>query len=133
MPPTAAWAQQALNECWHSAKARLADWCERFLLYEAVEDGGDYETVGPADRGRSSEQGGSAGQPTVLPGRAAAGLRPGVWAPWLRSDLHESPGWCRLVVEKPFGEDLESATGPQSPGPSLVFGVADLSDRPLSG
>jgi len=29
----------------------------------------------------------------------------------LARENHNGQGWCRIVVEKPFGRDLDSATG----------------------
>jgi glucose-6-phosphate 1-dehydrogenase len=82
-------------------------WCERHLEYEPVEQGGGYERLARRIEAIEREAG--------LPGNRLFYLAvpPASFAPALGAmaevDLHRSPGWSRLVVEKPFGEDLESA------------------------
>lgn len=83
-------------------------WCERMLHYQRIGEGADsYRAL--ADRVRAVEAehglGGNrifylAVHPQVVP-TAVRAL--GQW------EISRSPGWTRLVVEKPFGSDLESA------------------------
>ena len=83
-------------------------WCDRMLHYQPIGEGAD-SYRGLAERVRAVEAehelGGNrifylAVHPQVVP-TAVRAL--GQW------DLSRSPGWTRLVVEKPFGSDLDSA------------------------
>ncbi len=40
-------------------------------------------------------------------------------------------GWCRIVVEKPYGQDLETAEELERSHPFCLSGKSDLSDRSL--
>ncbi|MDH3307988.1 MAG: glucose-6-phosphate dehydrogenase [Acidimicrobiia bacterium] len=83
----------------------VADWCSDFLHYEQVD--GDYQAL--ADRIASLEAAHD------LPGNRVfyLALPPSVFPSVLDGlasvGLHESEGWTRAVIEKPFGRDLESA------------------------
>ena len=101
-----AWACEALAES-GVATCEAEGWCERRLLYEPVADDGGYEALERRVR-QIEEEAGLPGNrlfylavpPAVFPHALGALAEVG---------LHEGPGWSRLVVEKPFGEDLESA------------------------
>ena len=49
------------------------------------------------------------------------------------ADNSQSGGWRRVVVEKPFGEDLASAQGAERPGRLRLHRPGRLPDRPLPG
>ncbi len=83
-------------------------WCEdRIFFHRVPRDADDFGSL--AQRIRQIEH------DLDLPGNRAFYLAlPPVAFPEVienlgRSGLNESPGWCRLVIEKPFGHDLASA------------------------
>lgn len=86
--------------------APVRDWCEQRVFYQSTA-GNDYG--GLARRIEAIEK--RAG----LPGNRVFYLAlppqvlPDVIASLGASGLNRSPGWTRIVVEKPFGRDLESA------------------------
>ncbi len=100
-------ARTALREDGYSEEA-VSTWCTRNLFYQSLgEEGDDYETL--RDRIEQLER------RLDLPGNRAfyLSLPPSVYGPAIEglgeAGLSESPGWARVVVEKPFGDDLESA------------------------
>jgi glucose-6-phosphate 1-dehydrogenase len=105
-PAYRAWAREALAESGVPA-AELDSWCDGCLLYEAVDEGGGYEKLARRIR-RVEEDAGLPGNRlyylAVPPAAFAASI-----AAMAEVGLEQAPGWCRLVIEKPFGEDLESA------------------------
>ena len=90
-----------------SAEARA--WCERYLQYQPIGQGtaADYQALGA--RIVSLEES------LNLPGNRVfyLALPPVVFEPAIRglgeAGLNRSRGWTRLVIEKPFGRDLDSA------------------------
>ncbi len=100
------WVREAL-EASGVAGEELDDWCDDCLLYQSVREGGGYEALAARIAAIEEEAG--------LPGNRLFYLAvpPAAFAPSLGAmaevGLHQAPGWCRLVIEKPFGEDLESA------------------------
>lgn len=103
-----AWARDALEAAGVDAEA-VRPWCDDGLHYMAVPDteAGTYSRV--ADRIRELEEAHD------LPGNRVfyLALPPGAFPATIRAlgsaGLNEGPGWTRLVIEKPFGRDLESA------------------------
>jgi glucose-6-phosphate 1-dehydrogenase len=100
-------AREALLDNGHSEEA-VAKWCTRNLFYQCLgEDGDDYEAL----RRRVDQL----ERHLDLPGNRAfyLSLPPPVYGPAIDGlgdvGLSESPGWTRVVVEKPFGNDLASA------------------------
>jgi glucose-6-phosphate 1-dehydrogenase len=100
-------ARAALLDDGHSAE-EVADWCTRNLYYQCLgADGDDYQ--GLHDRVDQLER------HLDLPGNRAfyLSLPPRVYRPAIEGlgevGLNTSPGWTRVVVEKPFGFDLSSA------------------------
>lgn len=98
-----AWAAEALEAAGEEVDA---SWCDDCLFHVPVADDGDYSEL--AARVRELEGGGDGPNRVIylaLPpqvfGQAADSLA--------AQGLHESGGWTRLVMEKPFGEDLKSA------------------------
>jgi len=85
----------------------VAQWCTRNLFYQCLGDGNDYDAL----RKRIEQL----ERHFDLPGNRAfyLSLPPSIYGSTVEqigdAGLHESDGWTRLVVEKPFGHDLESA------------------------
>jgi len=108
------WARQALAD--HGVgEDELAGWCDSCLSYFGVGQGSDDDYRRLADKIEEVER--EAG----LPGKRIVylALPPSAFGPTVeafgRAGLHRPPegaaagAWVRLVVEKPFGNDLESA------------------------
>jgi len=101
------WAREALGEA--GLDSDTSAWCDGCLHYLSVGEGGDVD-YGPLAR-RIAEIEEAAG----LPGNRLLylALPPSAFGPAVEAlgaaGLDRSPGWTRLVVEKPFGRDLESA------------------------
>ena len=105
-----AWARQALRES-GVPDADLAAWCDECLSYVAVPrgDADDYRRLREHVEALEAE--------ADLPGHRVLylALPPAAFAPTVdalgEAGLHRSPGdgWTRLVIEKPFGHDLDSA------------------------
>ena len=99
-------AREALRDQGHPEE-EVAEWCTRNLFYQCLGDGGDYDAL----RNRIDRL----ERHFDLPGNRAfyLSLPPGIYGSTVEqigdAGLHESGGWTRLVVEKPFGYDLESA------------------------
>lgn len=102
------WARGALREAGIPGED-LNVWCDRCLHYVGL--GEDPET----GYRRLGERIGELERDGDLPGNRVfyLALPPSAFAPVTRTlgavGLDRSPGWTRLVVEKPFGRDLESA------------------------
>ena len=86
-------------------------WTDARLYYHAIGEGssGDFEALAARIAGIEARH--------QLPGNRVfyLALPPAGFAPTIvgltAAGLSEAPGFCRLVVEKPFGRDLESARG----------------------
>ncbi|PEN09312.1 glucose-6-phosphate dehydrogenase [Longimonas halophila] len=100
-------AREALRDKGY-AEQEVSEWCTRNLYYQCLgEEGNDYEglrrRIEQLERHRD------------LPGNRAfyLSLPPSIYRSAIEElgevGLNASPGWTRLVVEKPFGYDLESA------------------------
>lgn len=100
------WAREALEQ--HGRTDELAAWCDDHVFYEATPAGSQDLT---ALRKRIEEIEAELDLPgnrifyLALPPRAF----PGVISQLGEAGLASSAGWTRLVIEKPFGRDLESA------------------------
>lgn len=102
------WARQALVETGLS-RDQMGSWCDSALFYQSVGRGSpeDYQRL--ARRIETLEREGN------LPGNRTfyLALPPGAFPPTItglaQAGLSDSAGWTRLVIEKPFGRDLESA------------------------
>ena len=99
-------AREALAE--QFSERDLLRWCDQNLYYQSLgEDSQDYE--GLRDRIEALEE------KHDLPGNRAfyLSLPPRVYGSTIEAlggvGLNDSPGWSRVVIEKPFGHDLESA------------------------
>jgi len=100
-------AREALREKGY-AEEDVSTWCTRNLYYQPLGKGGDdYEAL--RDRIDQLER------HLDLPGNRAfyLSLPPSIYGPAIEGlgevGLSDSPGWTRVVVEKPFGHDLSSA------------------------
>jgi glucose-6-phosphate 1-dehydrogenase len=100
-------AREALRETGYPG-AEVEQWCTRNLYYQCLGAAGDdYDALG----GRIDQL----ERHLDLPGNRAfyLSLPPSVYGPAIEglgeAGLSSSPGWTRLVVEKPFGSDLASA------------------------
>ncbi len=99
-------ARQALDDAGFDAE-QASQWCDERLHYQQVASGEDHTALAAriADVEKSHE----------LPGNRVfyLALPPSAFGPTVEAlgevGLVDSPGWVRLVVEKPFGRDLESA------------------------
>ena len=87
----------------------LDEWLAQFIHYQPIGEGTPADFVALSDRIATIENGRS------LPGNRAfyIALPPKAFEPTIEglasSGLSKSVGWTRIVVEKPFGSDLESA------------------------
>ncbi|HTW56002.1 MAG TPA: glucose-6-phosphate dehydrogenase [Thermoplasmata archaeon] len=84
-------------------------WCRAAVRYATLggEDAADFDRL--ADRVRAVERAeGLAGNRIVYLALPAEAI-PAVVERLGASGLHRGPGWTRVVIEKPFGHDLESA------------------------
>ncbi len=86
-----------------------SQWCDRSVHYQPIGESTEADFQALAARISALEQ------LHRLPGNRVfyLALPPAAFAPTItmlgETGLHRSPGWTRLVVEKPFGRDLESA------------------------
>ncbi len=99
-----AWARKALGELGLTG----SDWCDNCLHYQAVDAGSAEDFKALAARIESLEGKQAAANRVLylaLPPTAFEGTIHALG----EAGLNKSSGWTRLVVEKPFGHDLESA------------------------
>jgi glucose-6-phosphate 1-dehydrogenase len=102
-----AWARESLVQT--EVGDAAAAWCAECLYYQTTGGGtpDDYRRLAERIRELERERG--------LPGNRVfyLALPPAVFAPTIEAlgeaGLNEGPGWTRLVIEKPFGTDLDSA------------------------
>jgi glucose-6-phosphate 1-dehydrogenase len=102
-------ARQALAEAGLPQSGATDAWCDSCLFFQSLGAGAPEDYQALAARLEALEQAHNfpgnrifylATPPNAF-GPAIAGLG--------QAELHHSPGWTRLVVEKPFGQDLEAA------------------------
>jgi len=100
------WAHRALEQ---AGVAVSEEWCGRCLHYFSLGEGepADYRRLGERIAGLEEDHdlGGNRVYYLALPPAAFAPTVTGLGT----AGLAGSPGWTRLVVEKPFGHDLASA------------------------
>jgi glucose-6-phosphate 1-dehydrogenase len=102
-------ANEALIEAGLVNKGDNDPWCGQCFFYHSLREGTkeDFQALASRIQALEEVQG--------LPGNRAFYLAlpptafPEVVNGLGRAGLHKSPGWARVVVEKPFGRDLESA------------------------
>jgi glucose-6-phosphate 1-dehydrogenase len=103
------WAREALAEAGLPPDPEADRWCDECLHYHSLGD----QT--PEDYAALACQIEELERAHDLPGNRVLYLAvpPQVLVPTIeqlgRAGLNESPGWTRLVIEKPFGEDYDSA------------------------
>jgi glucose-6-phosphate 1-dehydrogenase len=103
-------AARALVEAGEAAGPELTKWCELHIIYQPIGAGeaGDYRAL--ASRIENLNAGCSPPPNRIF----YLALPPAVVPDAIRKlgevGLNNSPGWTRVVVEKPFGHDLESAS-----------------------
>jgi glucose-6-phosphate 1-dehydrogenase len=91
------------------AAADVAAWAEQWVYYQATESGDSSEFVTLKARIEQLER------EHGLPGNRVfyLSLPPQAFPPTISglgaAKLNQGPGWSRIVIEKPFGRDLESA------------------------
>ncbi len=86
-------------------RTRTWAWCDRSLHYESAR--GEFEAVADRIKALEAEYGlpGNRVLYLALPPKAFPTAIEGLG----KAGLNHSPGWTRLVIEKPFGRDLDSA------------------------
>jgi glucose-6-phosphate 1-dehydrogenase len=92
-----------------ASAAEVGEWADRYLFFQPSARGDDADYAELRARIERLERGFG-----VPPNRVFyLSLPPGAFAPTVehlgKCGLNRSEGWTRLVVEKPFGRDLESA------------------------
>lgn len=103
------WAREALRKEQGSTDAETASWCENCLHYQAIPDTSAEGYRALAKRLEDIENA------NHLPGHRIfyLALPPSAFAPAIQAlgeaGLSKGSGGVRLVIEKPFGRDLESA------------------------
>jgi glucose-6-phosphate 1-dehydrogenase len=105
-----AWATAALAEAGIRPGAECDAWCRDWLHYQSLGDGteGDYSALARRIAALEAAEGSRPANRVfylALPPRAFPGTIRGLGA----AGLNHSAGWTRLVIEKPFGHDLDSA------------------------
>ena len=102
------WARQALVEAGFSAQD-IGQWCDSCLHFQPLGRGDEQDYRPLAERILALER------EHDLPGNRTfyLALSPSAFPGAIRglggANLDRSPGWTRLVIEKPFGHDLASA------------------------
>ena len=101
-------SRAALAEAFPEDAQARDRWCDRMIYYQPVGEGPDsYRAL--AERVSDLERRHGLGGNRIF----YLAVHPQVVPPAVRAlgeaGLHRSSGWTRLVVEKPFGSDLESA------------------------
>lgn len=102
------WAREALADSGLTDEQTRA-WCDDCIHYHSIGDAGEADYHRLADRVRAVEE------EHGLPGNRIfyLALPPGAFPTTIEQlgqcELNGGPGWTRLVIEKPFGRDLESA------------------------
>ncbi len=102
-------AREALVEAGLFEVGETPRWCDECLYYQPLGPGKGKDFRALAARIQALEQ------EHRLPGHRVfyLALPPGALGPAVtglgQAGLHQGPGWTRMVVEKPFGQDLASA------------------------
>ena len=102
------WARDALADAGLDDDP-IAAWCDERLHYSTVPDTTEETYADVADRIRELEDEHDLPGNRVLYLALPPGAFPDTIAALGEAGLNEGPGWTRLVIEKPFGRDLESA------------------------
>lgn len=102
------WAREVMDEAGLQSE-EWARWCKESLYFESItgDAADDYRGLASRINKIESDHG--------LPGNRVyyLAIPPGAFTPTIQrlgeAELNDGPGWTRIVVEKPFGRDLESA------------------------
>jgi glucose-6-phosphate 1-dehydrogenase len=104
-----AWVKEALERAGLSADGEDSRWCDACLHYQPLGEGRPEDYRGLAARISEIERGHGLRGNRVF----NLALPPGAFAPAIsglaEAGLNHSAGWTRILVEKPFGRDLQSA------------------------
>lgn len=102
-------ASEAVHEFVSGVNGNAEDWAKSVMYYQSIGKGQ------PEDFQRLRQKIEAIEQEHDLPGNRVfyLALSPVAFTPTINglgaADLNESAGWTRLVIEKPFGRDLETA------------------------
>ncbi|MEZ6097762.1 MAG: glucose-6-phosphate dehydrogenase [Pirellulaceae bacterium] len=100
------WVREAMKETAVDS-TDLQHWCDEYVYYQSIDEGEGYAPLPPRIEAIEKDHG--------LPGNRVfyLAIPPGVFPTAVQqlgeTKLAKSRGWTRLVVEKPFGRDLQSA------------------------
>jgi len=97
-------AREALSEAFPN-ETEFLDWCSDCLAYQSIEDGYDALAARISELEAAHDLSGNRMFYLALPPRVFPSAMDGI----RDSGIAEGPGWTRVVIEKPFGRDLESA------------------------
>ncbi|MFQ5975236.1 MAG: glucose-6-phosphate dehydrogenase [Candidatus Hydrothermarchaeales archaeon] len=104
-----AWAGEALEKAGFSKEDRAASWCDKCLHYQSIGAAGleDYKNLASRieELEKATGMQGNRAFYLALPPQAFPSTIKGLG----ESGLNRSPGWTRIVLEKPFGRDSNSA------------------------
>ena len=103
------WAYESLKHSMAGDSPDLRRWCDEYLYYQTVRQGGgeDYEQL--AGYVRQLETARNLPENRVFYLALPPGAVPGAVEQLDRACLLKSHGWVRVVFEKPFGHDFRSA------------------------
>ena len=104
-----AWAADALEKAGFSKEDQVTSWCDKCLLYQSIGSGSleDYKKLASRikELEKTMDMPGNRAFYLALPPHAFPNTIKGLG----ESGLNRSDGWTRLVLEKPFGRDLDTA------------------------
>ncbi len=100
--------RETAHQIVESTRPRPSQWCDECVFYQAVSDGeADYRALAARIEEIERSHG--------MPGNRVfyLALPPAAFGPTIQAlgsvGLNRSPGWTRIVIEKPFGRDLQTA------------------------
>ncbi len=103
------WAREALTASGLGNQPGRDAWCDACLFYQTIGEGTDRDFAVLAHRiGTLEKELGTSGNRVFYLALPPAAF-PGTIECLGRQGLSKSRGWTRVVIEKPFGRDLESA------------------------
>ena len=103
------WAESVITEHANSTRKDVGKWCSRFMYFQTIRNSEQSDFQNLADRILTLEK------EHDLPGNRVfyLAIPPVAYETTINglgyASLNESPGWTKIVVEKPFGRDLASA------------------------
>ena len=103
------WGKEILHGMSTLSQSTIDNWCDRCLYFQTIGDEGTKEYRALADRIHTIER------DNDLPGNRVfyLALPPVAFGPTVDGlgevGLHTSEGWTKIIIEKPFGRDLDSA------------------------